>query len=123
MMGEFEGKVVAITGAGSGIGRQTALDFAAQGASLVIIDIAGENATRVAEVTCPASEVKQTKKLLPVQRAKGTRRQISTKFSQWTTEGNSLGGYSKISHGSLRALETAQKKGPMKINPSTTTDT
>ncbi|MGC9325077.1 MAG: SDR family NAD(P)-dependent oxidoreductase [Desulfomonilia bacterium] len=36
---DFKNKVVVITGAGSGIGRATALAFAAQGADLVIADI------------------------------------------------------------------------------------
>ena len=33
----FEGKVIAITGAGSGIGRALALDLAARGAVLALI--------------------------------------------------------------------------------------
>lgn len=41
MSGEFEGKVVAITGAGRGIGRETALLFAAQGAKVVVNDLGG----------------------------------------------------------------------------------
>jgi len=43
----FKGKVVVITGAGSGIGRATALAFAAEGADLVIADKSGD---RIAEV-------------------------------------------------------------------------
>ena len=35
----MKGKIVFITGAGSGIGRQTALDFAELGAIPVIVDI------------------------------------------------------------------------------------
>src|SRR5882757_2886626 len=34
-MGEFEGRIVVVTGAGSGIGRATALAFARQGATIV----------------------------------------------------------------------------------------
>ncbi|HUY15447.1 MAG TPA: glucose 1-dehydrogenase [Terriglobia bacterium] len=37
-MSEFEGKVAMITGGGSGIGRATAILFAAQGAQTVVID-------------------------------------------------------------------------------------
>jgi len=41
MAGMFEGKVVVITGAGRGIGRETALLFAQQGASVVVNDLGG----------------------------------------------------------------------------------
>ena len=35
----FEGKSVIVTGAGGGLGAQTALDFAAEGADVVAVDI------------------------------------------------------------------------------------
>jgi 3alpha(or 20beta)-hydroxysteroid dehydrogenase len=48
----FEGKVVALTGAAGGIGREAALRFAAEGASVVAVDLPGaeldETARRVA---------------------------------------------------------------------------
>jgi NAD(P)-dependent dehydrogenase (short-subunit alcohol dehydrogenase family) len=44
------GKLVVITGAGSGIGRATALAFAEKGARVVAADINGETAKRTAEL-------------------------------------------------------------------------
>jgi NAD(P)-dependent dehydrogenase (short-subunit alcohol dehydrogenase family) len=44
----FEGNIVVVTGAGSGIGRSTALAFAEEGATVVATDIDGEAATRTA---------------------------------------------------------------------------
>jgi NAD(P)-dependent dehydrogenase (short-subunit alcohol dehydrogenase family) len=40
---QFTGKVAFVTGAGSGIGRATALAFACQGAKVVVVDISQEN--------------------------------------------------------------------------------
>jgi NAD(P)-dependent dehydrogenase (short-subunit alcohol dehydrogenase family) len=47
--GEFKGKVAVITGAASGLGRQTALQFAADGANIVIGDIQVEKGKAVVE--------------------------------------------------------------------------
>jgi NAD(P)-dependent dehydrogenase (short-subunit alcohol dehydrogenase family) len=41
-MSEFDGKVVVITGAGSGIGRATAMLFAREGAQVVVADLSDE---------------------------------------------------------------------------------
>src|SRR3954469_3497994 len=46
---EFAGKVGFITGAGSGIGRATALAFADRGAAVAIADVSAEASRRVAE--------------------------------------------------------------------------
>jgi len=46
----LQGKVALITGTGSGIGRATALRFAAEGAQIVAVDIADSNEGTVAEV-------------------------------------------------------------------------
>jgi meso-butanediol dehydrogenase/(S,S)-butanediol dehydrogenase/diacetyl reductase len=49
---KFDGKVGIVTGAGSGIGRATAIGFAARGGSVVVADINAENANKVAsEIT------------------------------------------------------------------------
>lgn len=43
-MGRLEGKVAIITGAGSGLGREAAQLFAAEGASVVAMDVLGDRA-------------------------------------------------------------------------------
>ena len=40
-MGSLDGRVVAITGAGNGIGREHALLFASEGARIVVNDLGG----------------------------------------------------------------------------------
>ncbi|MGE0880516.1 MAG: SDR family NAD(P)-dependent oxidoreductase [Acidimicrobiia bacterium] len=52
MTGRLEGKVAVVTGAGSGIGKATALRFAHEGASVVVQDLRGDAAqTTVDEIT------------------------------------------------------------------------
>ena len=44
----FEGRSVLVTGAGSGIGRATALAFAREGAKVLVVDLVGEAAAQTA---------------------------------------------------------------------------
>ena len=46
----LKGKVAIITGAGSGIGRSSALRFAAEGAAVVVADVRGDRARKVTEL-------------------------------------------------------------------------
>lgn len=66
-MGELDGKVAIVTGAASGIGRASAIEFAAEGASVVAVDLdeegleqtrvaAGARAAALACVTADVSE-------------------------------------------------------------------
>jgi NAD(P)-dependent dehydrogenase (short-subunit alcohol dehydrogenase family) len=48
--GEFVGKVVVVTGAGSGIGRASAIGFAADGATVVVNDLHADTAAATAEL-------------------------------------------------------------------------
>ena len=47
-MTEFESKAGLVTGAGSGIGRATAMGFAKRGGAIAVVDINGDNAEKVA---------------------------------------------------------------------------
>ena len=55
-MGVLDGKVAIITGAGHGVGRGHALDFAAQGAKVVVNDLGGSGRGEGAD-TLPADDV------------------------------------------------------------------
>ena len=50
-------RVVVITGAGRGIGREYALEFARQGAKVVVNDLGGSGDGRDGAITTPALEV------------------------------------------------------------------
>src|SRR5512140_3619785 len=50
MAGKFAGKVALVTGAGSGIGRASALRFAKEGAKVVVVDIVEEGGKATVEM-------------------------------------------------------------------------
>jgi dihydroanticapsin dehydrogenase len=59
MTGRIEGKACVVTGAGSGIGRATALRFAAEGAHVLCADVNADSATATAdEITAAGGSAK-----------------------------------------------------------------
>lgn len=73
--GNFTGKVAFVTGAGTGIGRATALAFARHGAHVVVADVAEQNIQemarlieelggRVLAVTCDVTRTEDVKAAL-----------------------------------------------------------
>jgi NAD(P)-dependent dehydrogenase (short-subunit alcohol dehydrogenase family) len=55
--GEFDGRIVVVTGAGSGIGRASASGFAAAGATVVVNDVDGETALATVDAIAAAGGV------------------------------------------------------------------
>jgi NAD(P)-dependent dehydrogenase (short-subunit alcohol dehydrogenase family) len=51
---QFEGKIAMVTGAGSGMGRATALELAARGATIVALDIRREGAEQTVDALMPS---------------------------------------------------------------------
>ena len=49
-MGKLEGQVAVVTGAGSGMGRASALLFAEEGAKVVCADVSGHEESAAAEI-------------------------------------------------------------------------
>ena len=58
-MKRFENMVVIVTGAGGGIGSDTAISFAAEGAKVAVVDFNGETANEtVKKITEKGGEAK-----------------------------------------------------------------
>ncbi len=77
------GRVVVITGAGRGIAPQVALDFAGEGARVVVVDMIEERAKRtVAEIEAEWAMVEANRKLVEIFEKK-----IQTKLAEiWGEE-------------------------------------
>ena len=60
-MSEFEGKVVVVTGAGGGLGKSHALEFAKRGAKVVVNDLGGSgDGTGASDMADAYSKLRET---------------------------------------------------------------
>ena len=69
----FDGKVALVSGAGSGIGRATALGFAERGAKVGVADIDGARAQAVAEEIAGPAAWRWRSRPTPARRQASTR--------------------------------------------------
>ena len=81
-MGRLQGKVAVVTGAGQGLGRSTALRFAAEGAKVVVADMNGETAHDAVEaITAAGGEAMAV--VIDVSSAHDAERMVSATLAEY----------------------------------------